>query len=89
MVTYKQRIIRLRKREGVSLEFNYNKLKGKIKEVYGTQQEFAKALGISSTTLNTRLKNETFFNQSEIEKTRDLLNLKSEQDIIDIFFTAR
>lgn len=69
------------------MEFNYNKLKGKIKEVYGTQQEFAKALGISSTTLNTRLKNETFFNQSEIEKTRDLLNLKSEQDIIDIFFT--
>lgn len=70
------------------MEFNYNKLKGKIKEVYGTQQEFAKALGISATTLNTRLKNETFFNQSEIEKTRDLLNLQTEQDIIDIFFTT-
>lgn len=71
------------------MEFNYNKLKGKIKEVYGTQQEFARALGISSTTLNTRLKNETFFNQSEIEKTKYLLDLKTEQDIIDIFFTTK
>lgn len=69
------------------MEFNYNKLKGKIKEVYGTQQEFAKALGIGTTTLNSRLKNETFFNQSEIEKSRELLNLKNEKDIIDIFFT--
>lgn len=71
------------------MEFNYNKLKGKIKEVYGTQQEFAKALGISTTTLNTRLKNETFFNQSEIEKAKNLLDLKTEQDIMDIFFTTK
>ena len=71
------------------MEFNYNKLKGKIKEVYGTQQEFAKALGISPTTLNTRFKNETFFNQSEIEKTKYLLDLKNEQDIMDIFFTTK
>lgn len=70
------------------MEFNYNKLKGKIKEVYGTQQEFAKALGISATTLNTRLKNETFFNQSEIEKTKELLNLKNGEEIMDIFFTT-
>lgn len=69
------------------MEFNYSKLRGKIKEVYGTQLEFAKALGIGTTTLNSRLKNETFFNQMEIRKIKELLDIKDSKEIIDIFFT--
>ena len=36
------------------MNYNYNKLKGKIKEQFNTQEEFAKALGIGASTLNLK-----------------------------------
>ncbi|MGI5949847.1 DUF739 family protein [Peptoniphilus sp.] len=72
------------KREVIKL-FNYNKLRGKIREKFGTQEHFANALGIGTTTLNSRLKSETYFNQMEILKAGELLGLTREE-IDEIFF---
>ena len=33
--------------------FDYSKLKGKIKEVFGTQSAFAKAMGLSGVSLSS------------------------------------
>ena len=67
-------------------KYNYRKLRGLIIEKYYTLGKFANALGIGSTTLNSRLTGKTFFNQIEIEKMVDILDIKKD-DINKIFFT--
>ena len=37
------------------MEFNYSKLKGRIKEKYGTQENFAKAIGKTRTTTSFKI----------------------------------
>lgn len=64
--------------------FAYNKLKGKIKEVYGTQEAFAIAMGMGRTTLHSKLHNITEFTQSEMLRALELLHL--EKADIDIYF---
>lgn len=66
--------------------YNYNKLRGLIREKYVTLKAFSDQLGIGLTTLNSRLKGDSYFNQQEMEKTIELLDL-SESDINVIFFT--
>lgn len=46
--------------------FNYNKLRGKIKEKCITQSNYAKLLGVSETAISSRLNNTTDFTQEEI-----------------------
>ena len=39
------------------MAFDFSKLRGKIKEVFGTQEKFAKAMGMSSVSLSAKLNN--------------------------------
>ncbi len=55
--------------------FDYSKLRGKIREKYGTEGEFAKALGISKTSLSDKLNNKVSFTSSEINKACELLDI--------------
>lgn len=55
--------------------YNYNKLKGKIVEVYGNQVRFAQALAINEGTLSLKLKGKYDFTQSEILKSCKLLGI--------------
>lgn len=41
--------------------FNYSKLRGKIREVYGTESAFAVALGMGRVSLSQRLNNAAEF----------------------------
>lgn len=68
--------------------FDYAKLRGKIKEVFGTQSKFAKELGISEPTLSKKLNNETEFTQMEINRGCELLGLES-LEIPAYFFKAK
>ena len=68
--------------------YNYNKLKGLIKEYFDTQEAFAKAIGIGVTTLQSRLNGTTFFNQREIEKSKDIFSLDS-KSVDEVFFTQK
>lgn len=64
--------------------FDYSKLRGKIREVYGTQFDFAEAMGMSAVSLSEKLNNKTQFTQKEIDKACELLQIKKEE--IPIYF---
>lgn len=70
------------------MAFAYDKLKGKIKEVFGTQEAFASALGIARTSLYSKLNNNTEFTQTEMLRSLELLHLKK-SDIDTYFFTPK
>lgn len=56
----------------------YKKLKLKIKEVFDTQEEFAKAMNMSRTSLNLRLNEGVEWRMSEIVKACELLGIPLE-----------
>ena len=62
------------------MRFDYAKLKGRIKEKYGTQEDFAKAIGITPTN-NGKEK----WQQNENVKAARLLGI-SKKEIIEYFF---
>lgn len=68
------------------MAFNYSKLRGKIREVYNTQANFAKAIGISRSSLNQRLNNILDFSQTEMERSADALGFA--KDEIPAYFFA-
>lgn len=67
------------------MSFDYSKLRGKIKEVFGTQSAFAEAMKISASLLSAKLNNNVEFSQFEIERTIQLLSINKE-DIPLYFF---
>lgn len=64
----------------------YNKIRGKIVEVFGSQREFAKAIGLSEQSVTAKLNGRTDLSQDDILKWADALNLKA-SDIGNYFFT--
>nr|DAL11007.1 MAG TPA_asm: Protein of unknown function (DUF739) [Caudoviricetes sp.] len=70
------------------MAFVYDKLKGKIKEIFGTQEAFAIALGIARTSLYSKLNNNTEFTQTEMLKSLELLHLEK-SEIDSYFFTPK
>ena len=69
------------------IQYDYRKLKGKIKEVCGTQDMLASKIGIGRVTLSQRLNNLSEFSQDEITKMTAVLNI-SNQEIPVYFFTT-
>ena len=70
------------------MAWDYSKLRGKIKEVFGTQDQFAIAIGIGRVSLSQRLNNQLEFTQDEMFKSCDALNI----DYVEIptyFFTLK
>ena len=53
--------------------FDYSKLRGKIKEVFGTQAKFAKAMGMSTVTLSAKLNGTVQFTAPEMNKACEVL----------------
>lgn len=68
--------------------FDYSKLRGRIREILGTQSIFAKALGISEATLSKKLNNETEFTQGEMNRSCDILKFP-QAEIPAYFFTVK
>lgn len=66
------------------MAFNYSKLRGRIIEKYGSQSEFAKALGISQQQLSLKLVNKTRFTQNDIVEITNLLEI--EPDEVGVYF---
>lgn len=58
---------------------SYPKLRGAIREKFGTQEAFAKALGMHSTTLSAKLSGKTDWTRQEIEAAARLLSLPGEE----------
>lgn len=72
----------------MTIKYDYCKLRGLIREKCGTQSEFAKAIGISNTSLSQRLNNNIPFTQTEIIIACKLFGCSiSEAD--EIFFKVK
>ena len=69
------------------MDYDYSKMKGKIRELGLTQNEFAKLIGITEQTLTLRFSNKRPFKQEEIEKTMILFNESMEN--IHIYFFVK
>ena len=69
-------------------QYEYSKLKGRIKECFSTQSEFAQKLGISDTSLSYKLNNKTVFDQDEIEECINIFDL-TPKETMDYFFTLQ
>lgn len=65
--------------------FNYDKLKGRIAEKFGTRKAFASAICISEKTISERLSNKKYWGQPEIMEAVQVLGLE-ESDIKAYFF---
>lgn len=70
------------------MAFNYDKLKGRIVEIFGTQYQFAKEMGWSERTLSLKLNGSRPWKQPDICKAVNLLRLSIE-DIPIYFFTQK
>ncbi|OUQ32056.1 DUF739 family protein [Massilimicrobiota timonensis] len=70
------------------MSYEYSKLKGRIVEKCGNQQNFAKLMGLSERTVSLKLNNERKFTQPDIDKALTILEIPIEE-IKDYFFTPK
>lgn len=68
------------------MSYDYSKLRGRIKEKYGTQEIFSRDMGLSSAALSQRLNNMTKFSQDEIVLACDILAIP-DGEIMQYFFS--
>ena len=61
----------------MDIVFDYSRLRGKIKEVYGTESAFAQALRMGRVSLSHRLNNNLEFSSKEILSSCNLLSIPS------------
>lgn len=71
----------------MATRYNLNKLNGRIVEVCGTKQEFAKRMGISKATISKKLSNQVPFTQCEISKACEILQILPAE--IGIYFFTK
>lgn len=67
-----------------SIEFNYRVLRGKIREVFGTEKNFAHAIGMNPSTLSLKLSNKLEFTQQDIISAMNALSVGNNS--IGIYF---
>lgn len=59
--------------------FVYNKLRGRIVELFGTQEKFAEAIGLSNVSVSKKMTGQTQFSQSDIVLWCDKLDIPLEE----------
>lgn len=65
---------------------SYAKLRGKIREVFGTQQAFSQAIGMSQVSVSHRLNGKLEWKSSEIANACQALNIPLSESA-EYFFT--
>ena len=68
------------------MQYTYNKLRGRIIEKFGTQDNFASEIGISRNSLSLKMNCKTGFSQSDIIKCSELLGIPADE-YGEYFFT--
>ena len=68
-------------------EYDYSRLKGKIRQELSSDYVLASRLGMTTSAISQRLNNKTLFKQDEITEICEILNIASE-DIGSYFFTV-
>jgi len=70
------------------VKFSYNKLRGRIVEICGTQSEFAKRVGQSEQIICAKLSGNSAFTQDNIIAWSNVLDI-DQGDIGSYFFTQK
>ena len=68
-------------------KFKYNKLRGRIIEVLGSNNAFLEQIGFSKASFYSKLECKTEFTQSEISRACDILNIPY-SEIHSYFFAS-
>ena len=68
-----------------SIKYDYNKLIGRITEMFGRQYLFAEHIGMGRSALSLKLNNVKRFKQDDVKKAANALNLTLEE-IGEYFF---
>lgn len=66
------------------MSYNYDKLRGKIVEIFGTLGKFSQAMGWSERTNSLKITGRVEWRQSEIVKASNLLGITPDQ--IEVYF---
>lgn len=69
------------------MAYDYSKLRGRIREVCGSEAAFAEAIGLSSVTVSSRLNGKTPFIQDEILAACSILSIDLGE--IPVYFFCR
>lgn len=72
----------------MSYTYDYRKLRGRIKEKFGTQAEFSRKIGLSEVSVSNKLNNIVDWGQEEMENTISVLDIPY-SDIHAYFFTHK
>jgi hypothetical protein len=64
--------------------FDFSKLRGRIKEFYGSEQKFSKKVKISASSLSSKLNNKTYFNSSEVVNLSKALEIPDDE--VNVYF---
>jgi len=70
----------------VQSDFTYDKLRGRIVEKFGSQDAFAKALGVSKQSVSKKMNGKTMFDQRDILGWSQLLDINLDE--ISAFYFA-
>lgn len=70
------------------VEMDYSKLRGKIREVLGTESTFAKAMGYNRSTISAKLNNQSEWTRADIDKACGLLGIPF-SDVEPYFFCRK
>jgi hypothetical protein len=68
-----------------TVQYNYSKLDGKIREKFGTQAVFAKAMKKSPSTISQKLNNQRDWTRAEIVLACELLGIPLEEAVSYFF----
>ena len=66
--------------------YNYNPLRGKIREMFGTESLFSERIGINRATLSKKINNKVPFSQWEIDASCKALKIPTNK-IAHYFFS--
>ena len=70
------------------VQFDYSRLKGRIVEVFGTQDAFAEAIKLGRVSVSQRLNNKLEFSQGEMLRSAEALSFPL-SEISSYFFTEK
>ena len=68
--------------------FNFNKLRGRIIEKFGSQTAFVRAFGVSENTFSQKMNNKVRFSSDDILKITKMLDIPGEE-IGEYFFATK
>ena len=61
------------------MAFNFKKLRGRIKEYFGSEKAFAEAMGTSPSNMSARLNGKIHWSADEIKQASVLLKIPGEE----------